>query len=147
MPSPAIVGLPDFLHNLEKARTPSGAVSLQCRRHGQTDSLLRPRGISHDKAGVERIQPPLDTLHRSIKTLQVNGYVLSPLHLHQGLHLPTGGSVSIILTMVVRDRLRAIASSKCSICFGRNLSQSKRKASIFSASSSTISALPMAMAE
>lgn len=32
-----------------------------------------------------------------------------------GLHLPTGGSVRVMRTTVVISRLRAMASSKCSI--------------------------------
>lgn len=72
-----IIRFSDFLYHFKKSGTSTGAVGFQSWRHCQADGLLCPGRISHDKACVKWIKSTLDTLHRSIKALQVDSYILS----------------------------------------------------------------------
>ena len=63
------------LHHLKQPWPPTEPVSLHRRRHSQAYRLLRATGISHDKIGGERVKSTLNTLHRRIKRLQVDGYI------------------------------------------------------------------------
>ena len=71
-----------FLIHLEQSCAPSDAIGLQTRRHRQTDGLLRPTGIRHHQVRSQRVQPPVQTLHRSVKRLQVDGYICPLCLLH-----------------------------------------------------------------
>lgn len=51
------------------------SVGLHRGRHGQADGLLRAAHVSHDKVGRQRVEPPGDTLHRTVEALQVDGHV------------------------------------------------------------------------
>ena len=61
--------------------TATDAEGLEGGRDGQADCLFGARGIGHNKASVERIKAHLDTFDRSIKALQVDGYVLFLRHI------------------------------------------------------------------
>ena len=100
----AAVYLAKPLLNLEKPRTAPDAHCLKRRRHRQTDGLVRARRISHHEACVERIEPALHAFHRSIETLQVDGYILSLQFCHKG----GGGTYGISPPSVQRFKFSKI---------------------------------------
>ena len=61
------VDLPHLLHHFEEPRPAGNAVAFEGRGHSQTDGLFRPARIRHHKMGGQRVQPPLDALHRGIE--------------------------------------------------------------------------------
>lgn len=106
--------------------------------------LYDPNGKLLDCTIVQKVGSPEETgfFGRPLEQQR-----FKPDDVAYGLDLPTGDSVRVIRTTVVMERLRLMASSKWSMYFGRNRWHNKRSASVFSVSSSTISALPTAMAE
>ena len=91
LPSPASVDILDFLNHFKQSGASARTIRLQGRRNGKAYRLFRTRRIGNDKTCVKRIQSPLDTLHRSIKTLQVDRYIL-PSHVrltHFRILIPT----------------------------------------------------------
>ena len=73
-------------------------------------------------------------------------FISSPLESYC-LRLPVGGAERVMRITAVRERERWMDASNASMCCGRKRSQMMRRAWIFSASSSTSSALPNAMAD
>ena len=69
-----------LLHHFKQPGPAGNAVGLQRRGNSQADGLFRAAAVSHHKAGVQRVQPPLYTLHRGIEGLQVNGDIGSVPH-------------------------------------------------------------------
>ena len=69
-----------LLHHLKQPGPAGNTVGLQRRGDRQADGLFRAAAVSHHKAGVQRVQPPLYTLHRGIEGLQVNGDIGSVPH-------------------------------------------------------------------
>ena len=69
-----------LLHHLKQPGPAGNAVGLQRRGDGQADGFFRAAAVSHHKAGVQRVQPPLHALHRGIEGLQVNGDIGSVPH-------------------------------------------------------------------
>ena len=77
-PHPAaafMIHLAHTLHHFEQSRTASDAVCLERWRDGETYRLFRAALVGHDKVGGQRVEPTVHTLYRSIKRLQVDGYV------------------------------------------------------------------------
>ena len=69
-----------LLHHLKQPGPAGNAIGLQRRSDSQADGLFRAAAVSHHKAGVQRVQPPLHALHRGIEGLQVNGDIGSVPH-------------------------------------------------------------------
>ena len=70
---PLGVDLPHLLHDFEQARPAGDSAGFQRRGDRETDCLVRPGLIRHDKIGRERVKAPVGALRRGVKGLQVNG--------------------------------------------------------------------------
>ena len=61
------VRLFDPLDHLEQPSPAGYAVSLERRRHGETDRFFGAALVGYDKKGVERIQSAVDALDRGVE--------------------------------------------------------------------------------
>ena len=70
-----IVNFTQPLHNLKQTCPSSNAVGFEGRGNGQTDSLLCPAHVCHNKIGGERIETTFYAFHGSEERFQVDGYI------------------------------------------------------------------------
>ena len=63
------------LLDLEQPGTAGDAVCFQGRTDGKADGLFRATPVGNDEISRERVKPTFHTLDRSVKRLEVNGYI------------------------------------------------------------------------
>ena len=81
------IDFPYPLYDLEQPCTSRYAVCFHRRTDSQTNRLLRPAFVSHDKVRGERVKSPFHAFHRSIERLQVYGDVCPSVFYHHSLCL------------------------------------------------------------
>ena len=77
-----IVNFTQPLHNLKQSCSSSNAVGFEGRGNGQTDGLLCPAHVCHNKIGGERIETTFYAFHGSEERFQVDGYICTVVLCH-----------------------------------------------------------------
>ena len=80
LPLPPGIDLLDLLHHLKEPGPAGNAVGFQGGGHGQADGLVRAALVRHHQVGGHGVQPPLHTLHRGVKALEVTAHIGSLFH-------------------------------------------------------------------